>query len=463
MQFRKAKLCTLKSKRQSKLQKGARIMRKITAESHLSIKAQELLQYDGKRVTIGGAVHKIRRFGGLYFIVIRDGQSLIQCKIEKENTSVSAELYTEGNYVTVTGICRKEERAPHGAEIELESIEVLSRPAEEMPFSINRKVLEASLDTNLDYRPFSLRHPKQRAIFAIQATIGQLFREGLTQIGFTEIHTPKLVFAGAEGGANVFKLEYFGKQLFLAQSPQFYKQMMVGVFGRVFEVGPVFRAEPHETARHLNEYTSMDLEMGPILGFEEIMEVEIYLLNYFFTRLPQLCAAELELLDVSLPKVNGIPIIRMSEALEIISRKHQVSDRSDLDAKGEQLICQHVFEQTGSEFVFVTHYPTAKRPVYAMEDPTDPTVTSSFDLLFRGLEITTGGQRIHDYNVQVEKLRHFGYNSEEFESYLQIHKYGMPPHGGLGLGLERLTMQLLKLTSIKEAVLFPRTMSRVTP
>ena len=217
---------------------------------------------------------------------------------------------------------------------------------------------------------------------------------------------------------------------------------MVGVFGRVFEVGPVFRAEPHETARHLNEYTSMDLEMGPILGFEEIMEVETYLLKYLFARLPKLCAAELELLEVSLPQVGDIPVMRMSEALEIISQHHQVSDRGDLDAKSEQLVCQRV---------------------YAMEDPYDPTVTLSFDLLFRGLEITTGGQRIHDYHMQVEKLRRFGHNLEEFESYLQIHKYGMPPHGGLGLGLERLTMQLLKLASVKEAVLFPRTMSRVTP
>ena len=193
------------------------------------------------------------------------------------------------------------------------------------------------------------------------------------------------------------------------------------------------------------------------------MEVETYLLNSIFTQLPQLCSAELELLEVSLPQIGDIPVIRMSEALKIISQKHKVRDSGDLDAKSEQLICQYIFEQTGSEFVFITHYPTAKRPVYAMEDPTDQAITLSFDLLFRGLEITTGGQRIHDYNMQVEKFKRFGYNPKEFESYLQIHKHGMPPHGGLGLGLERLTMQLLNLASVKEAVLFPRTMSRVTP
>ena len=438
-------------------------MKEITAKNHLSIKAQELAQHEGEKISISGIVHKVRKLGKLYFIVIRDGESLIQCKIEAGNSEILPESYSEGNCVSITGICQKEERSPHGAEIAAENIKVLSRPAEDIPFSINRKTLDISLDTNLDCRPISLRHPKQRAIFAIQSAIGQSFRSGLNQIGFTEIHTPKMVFAGAEGGANVFKFEYFGKQLFLAQSPQFYKQMMVGVFGRVFEVGPVFRAEPHETARHLNEYTSMDLEMGPISSFEEIMEIETYVLNHIFTQLPKLCPAELDLLEVSLPKIGNIPVVRMSEALETISLKHRISDRSDLDAKGEQIICQHIFEQTGSEFVFVTHYPTSKRPMYAMEDSTDPTVTLSFDLLFRGLEVTTGGQRIHDYHMQVEKLKRFGYNTNEFESYLQIHKYGMPPHGGLGLGLERLTMQLLKLLSIKEAVLFPRTMSRVMP
>jgi len=438
-------------------------MKNITAEKHLSVKAVDLVKHDGEKVTIKGAVHKVRKLGGLHFIVIRDGEFLIQCRIDSDNDIISSELYEEGNYVAATGICRNETRAPYGAEIELENIEVLSTPAEKIPFSINRKFFGVSLDTNLDYRPISLRHPKQRAIFAIQSAIGQLFREGLSQIGFVEIHTPKLVFAGAEGGANVFKLNYFGKQLFLAQSPQFYKQMMVGVFGRVMEVGPVFRAEPHETARHLNEYTSMDLEMGPIESFEDMMEVETYLLNFIFTGLSRTCSDDIKLLGVSLPSVGDIPSIRMSEALDIIGKKHRVTDREDLDSMGEQLVCQHIFNETGSEFIFITHYPTSKRPMYAMEDPVDPTVTLSFDLLFRGLEITTGGQRIHNYNMQVEKLRRFGYKPEEFESYLQIHKYGMPPHGGLGLGLERLTMQLLKLQSIKDAALFPRTQTRVTP
>ena len=438
-------------------------MKKIVESQHLRVNAATLVEHDGQKMTVSGAVHKIRGFGGLRFIIIRDGQSLIQCKLEPSNSNVPAESYAEGNYVSITGVCRKEPRAPHGAEVEIETIQVLSRPSAEMPFSVNQKLFEVGIDSNLNFRPISLRHPKQRAIFAIQSAISMLFRQGLSQIGFTEIHTPKLVFAGAEGGANVFKVEYFNRKLFLAQSPQFYKQMMVGVFGKVMEVGPVFRAEPHETSRHLNEYTSMDFEMGSIGGFEEIMQVETYLLHYIFERLPEFCAEELKLLDVSVPQIGDIPVVRMSEALEIISKQHKVEDRSDLDPRGEQLLCQHVFKETGSEFVFVTHYPTAKRPAYAMEDPENPEVTLSFDLLFRGLEVTTGGQRIHDYATQVEKMKRFGYNPDDFESYLQIHKYGMPPHGGLGLGLERLTMQLLKLSSIKEACLFPRTMTRVTP
>jgi len=438
-------------------------MKNIIGNQHLRVRASCLSKCDGQKMTISGAVHKIRGFGGLRFIIIRDGQSLIQCKIEPGSSSVPPEDYAEGNYISVTGMCRSEPRAPNGAEVEVETIKVLSRPASEMPFSVNQKLFEVGIDTNLNFRPISLRHPRQRAIFAIQSAISMLFREGLSKIGFTEIHTPKLVFTGAEGGANVFRVEYFDRKLFLAQSPQFYKQMMVGVFGKVMEVGPVFRAEPHETSRHLNEYTSMDLEMGPIVSFEDVMGVETYLLQYIFAQLSICCEEELKLLDVSLPQIGDIPVVRMSEALEIISKKHRLEDRNDLDPRGEQLICQHIFKETGSEFVFVTHYPTAKRPAYAMEDPENPEVTLSFDLLFRGLEVTTGGQRIHDYATQVAKMKRFGYNPDEFESYLQIHKYGMPPHGGLGLGLERLTMQLLKLSSIKEACLFPRTMTRVTP
>ncbi|MFA5781873.1 MAG: aspartate--tRNA(Asn) ligase [Bacteroidales bacterium] len=438
-------------------------MKVVVANSHVGMQATELLKYDGQEIIISGAVHKVRKLGALLFIVIRTGKSLIQCTLVLQHLSIPAETYQEGNYVTITGICHKEENAPNGAEIELKSIKVLSQPAVKLPFSIGGRNLGINLDTNLDYRPISLRHIKQRAIFSIQSSIVQLFLEGLGAIDFVKIHTPKLVFAGAEGGANVFKVDYFDRVMFLAQSPQFYKQMMVGVFGKVMEVGPVFRAESHETSRHLNEYTSMDIEMGPIDSFEDIMDVETYILNYIFDRLPSLCPSELEVLKVNVPKVGDIPVMKMAQVLEIVSKEHKVRDSGDLDAKSEQIISQYVYDNTGSEFLFVTHYPTAKRPMYAMEDPIDPTVTLSFDLLFRGLEVTTGGQRIHNYEMQVEKMKRLGYNPVNFSSYLQIHRYGMPPHGGFGLGLERLTMQLLGLGSIKEASLFPRTISRIFP
>lgn len=427
------------------------------------LKGGDLVKKVGEKVTIQGAIHRIRKVGGLQFVIIRDGRLLIQCVLEPDKNDISSERYKEGDIISLSGSVRLDQRAPLGAEVAAEQIAILSSPYEQPPFTLNKKTLDVSLDTKLDFRPISLRHPSQRAIFRIQAALAQLFREALIQAGYTEIFSPKIVFAGAEGGANVFKMDYFGKTVFLAQSPQFYKQMMVGVYGHVFEVAPVYRAEPHETSRHLNEYISMDFEMGPIKSFEDIMQMETFALKHIMSRLPELCSDELKLLGAVVPKIEEIPVIRFAEAQKIAERQHHPSERTDLDATSEQLVCKHIFEQTGSELVFVTHYPTSKRPFYTMEDPEDTSVTFSFDLLFRGLEITTGGQRIHDYYMQREKLVRWGLNPDEFESYLMIHKYGMPPHGGLGLGLERLTMQLLRLSSVKEASLFPRTMNRFTP
>lgn len=438
-------------------------MEKIRGNAQEQMSPKKLRDMAGEAATVQGAVHRVRKVGGLHFVLLRAGKHIFQCVIETEKSSISPEQYGEGMYVSVKGPIRLEERAPNGVEISIEQLEVLSAPVAQPPFSINKKSLDISLGTNLDFRPISLRHPKQQAIFRVQATIARLFREALRSADFTEIFTPKIVFAGAEGGSNVFSVKYFDRTVFLAQSPQFYKQMMTGVHGRVFEVGPVFRAEPHETSRHLNEYISMDFEMGMIDSFEDIMRMETYVLGMIFESLKVICEEELQLLGATIPDVKEIPVIKLSDAIDIVSKNHVPSERGDLDAESEQLLCKHIRKETGSEMVFVTHYPTAKRPVYTMEDPEDNTRTLSFDLLYRGLEITTGGQRIHEYNMQVEKMRRFGYNPDDFESYLQIHKFGMPPHGGLGLGLERITMQLLGLSSAKEASLFPRTINRVTP
>lgn len=251
----------------------------------------------------------------------------------------------------------------------------------------------------------------------------------------------------------------------MAQSPQFYKQMMVGVYERVFEIAPVFRAEKHDTSRHLNEYTSVDFEMGYIQSFEDIMQMETGMIQYAMKHLEEEYGHELELLKVKLPKVNEIPTIRFMEAKELVAREYnrEIKEYEDFEAEEEKLLCEIIKKSTGSEFIFVTHYPTKKRPFYALEDPKNQEVTLSFDLLFRGLEITTGGQRIHDYNMQVAKMQERGMTVELFESYLMMHKYGMPPHGGLGLGLERFTSKLLGQENVRLSTLFPRDINRVIP
>ena len=291
------------------------------------------------------------------------------------------------------------------------------------------------------------------------------FRDFLYGQGFTEIHTPKIGAKGAEGGANIFKLDYFHKPAVLAQSPQFYKQMMVGVFDRVFETGPVFRAEKHNTKRHLNEYTSLDFEMGYIDSFEDIMAMETGFLKHMTAFLEKEYKNELKLLKVALPKVDAIPMVPFEEAKRLVSEKYQRPMRNpyDLEPEEEHLIGRYFKEEYDSDFVFVTHYPSKKRPFYAMDDPADPKRTLSFDLLFKGLEVTTGGQRIHSYPELGEKIKNRGMSEEGLEQYLDTFKHGMPPHGGLGIGLERLTMQLLDEENIRETTLFPRDLSRLTP
>jgi len=325
--------------------------------------------------------------------------------------------------------------------------------------------VDTSIENLLNYRPVTLRNEKERAVFKLQEGICRAIREFLYEERFTEVHTPKIVAEGAEGGANIFRLDYFGEQAYLAQSPQFYKQMMVGVFERVFEIAPVFRAEKHDTARHLNEYTSVDFEMGFIESFEEIMQMETKMLRYVMKFLREKYEQELSLLRVVLPEFTEIPAIRFYEAKELVAKEYhrEMKDYEDFEPEEEKLLCELVRKQTGSEFVFVTHYPSKKRPFYAMDSKENPEETLSFDLLFRGLEVTTGGQRIHTYPEQVEKMKARGMKPEAFESYLMMHKYGMPPHGGLGLGLERLTAKLLGFENVRYATLFPRDINRLTP
>jgi len=415
-----------------------------------------------RTVILKGSVHALRRLGGITFVTLRLRDGAVQCVCRPE---LEPEGLCEECTVQLSGTVRQEERAPGGCEVEADALTILTRPAAPMPVSVSKRKLRLNLDTELSLRPVVLRSLEKRAVFKLQEGLGRAFREYLTGEGFTEIHTPKIVHAGAEGGSNIFRLDYFGRKAFLGQSPQFYKQTMVGAFQRVFEVAPVFRAEKHSTPRHLNEYTSMDLEMGFIDSFADLMEVETGYLQYAVDLLRRVYAGDLDLLEVELPRTDQIPAVRFDQAKRLASEKYgyAIRDPYDLEPEEEQAIGRYFREEYGADFVFVTHYPSKKRPFYAMDDPDDPKFTLSFDLLFRGMEVTTGGQRIHDYDAQVAKMLSKGMHPEEFESYLMIHKHGMPPHGGLGIGLERLTARLCGLDNVRQACLFPRDLSRLEP
>ena len=389
-------------------------------------------------VSIHGSIHRLRKMSGFSFLILRTAHELIQCILEPEKCEILGPdgapwegALKEEMCIRMEALAAEEPRSRTGWELHPARIRILSVPAESMPVVIHGKEIPASLETILDYRPLTLRNERERAIFRIQDALVRGFTEFLQQEDFVQIHTPKLVSQGAEGGANIFRLDYFGKEAYLAQSPQFYKQMMVGVYERVFEIGPVFRAEKHDTARHLNEYTGVDFEMGYIEGFEELCCMEEAMIRHALQKLPELCPQELKLLNVRIPQADPIPFIRFYEAKERIARRFNrpVREKEDLDPEEEE----------------------------------NPQVTKSFDLLFRGLEVTTGGQRIHDYAVQLSKMKARGMDPEQFESYLQIHKHGMPPHGGLGMGLERFTARLLEQDNVRRACLFPRDIHRIAP
>ncbi|MCC2196050.1 aspartate--tRNA(Asn) ligase [Fusicatenibacter sp. CLA-AA-H241] len=430
------------------------------AELEDLLKAEE-----GTTIILEGAVHSIRDMGEIAFVILRKSEGLIQTVWEEGKTDMELSEIREGDYIHVTGQIKDEERAPHGKEVRLSTIRHLSHVSCPLPLPIDKWKLNTSLEAKLDRRSLSLRNIRERARFRIQEGIVRGFRDFLYEQGFTEIHTPKIGAKSAEGGANMFRLSYFHRPAVLQQSPQLYKQMMVGVFDRVFETGPVFRAEKHNTRRHLNEYTSLDFEMGYIHSFLDICAMETGFLQYSMNLLEKEYSKELKLLNITLPDVEKIPYVRFDEAKRLVSEKYNRKIRNpfDLEPEEEELIGKYFKEEYNADFVFVTHYPSKKRPFYAMDDPEDTRYTLSFDLLYHGLEITTGGQRIHDLSMLEEKIQEKGMTEEGLEQYLDAFRFGMPPHGGLGIGLERLTMQLLGEDNVREACLFPRDMSRLEP
>ncbi|MDY3619427.1 aspartate--tRNA(Asn) ligase [Agathobaculum sp.] len=420
----------------------------------------------GQEVTFRGTVHRVRDMSDFAFLIVRTERGLVQCTFQGDTLGdIQRADVKDAMVVEVTGKVHEEPRAEHGVEVVLSRISILARPYDQLPVPLGKKYMGLSLDVDLPLRPVTLRHPIKQAVFRVQGAIADGFAEYMLSQGFTHIHTPKIVSAGAEGGANIFKLDYFGQQAYLAQSPQFYKQYTAGVFGRVFEIGNVYRAERHNTSRHLNEYIGLDFEMAYIDSMYDVMQMETGMLKYVLNYVKEHCPEELALLKADIPEIKEIPSIRFHEAKEIMESKfgHKSKNRYDLNPDEEVMLCDWAKQEHGSEFVFVTHFPSSKRPFYAMDDPDDKKLALSFDLLFRGLEITTGGQRIHDYQEQIDKLAERNMNAELFESFTMLHKYGMPPHGGLGIGLERLTMQLLKLANVRDASMFPRDMNRLEP
>lgn len=413
----------------------------------------------GDDVDLRGVVQRLRALKGRAFLHVLTPFGAVQVVVEGALPDGLREQAT----VRVRGACvaaalRDPTLSFRGLEVHASGIEVLSIPASPPPFDLGRPTVDAGAELVLDHRPASLRHPRIRAVFRVQDALCRGFREALHARSFVEIHSPKVCAEGAEGGANVFELGWFGRRAYLAQSPQFYKEMGTGAFLRVFEVGPVFRAEKHATTRHLAEYTSLDVEHGPIASFEEVMATEVGVLRAMIASVGRHCLHELELLGVALPEVGEIPAVTFAEA-----KGWTGGDGDDLAPAEELAIAARVKAETGSDLVFVTHWPSSKRPFYAMDDPEDPERTVSFDLLFRGLEITTGGQRVHDLGALEAKMRARGLDPAAFAFFTQAHRYGLPPHGGFGLGLERLTQRLLGLDNVREATLFPRDRHRLAP
>ena len=422
----------------------------------------EVKDSQDETILLRGWVYKIIDLSNIVFVKLRDKSGIIQLVTNKEQI----EGLKLENAIEVIGKKSKNEKAKGGIEIIVDEIKILGRTYyDKLPFEINSYKNKAALETQLDHRTIALRRPEIRAIFKVQNEIEQAFRDYLRSKNFEQIHTAKIIDSSTEGGSEMFTVNYFDRRSFLAQSPQFYKQMMVGAgFERVYEIGHAYRAELHNTWRHLNEYVSLDVEMGFIKDEFELMDLEEGFLDYLFKHLNKVCKKELEMYKVELPNEVKIPRITLEEAHKILLEKYnKKSPIGNIDAKGEELICDYVKKEYGTEFVFLTKYPVAKRPMYTMPDDEDKTLTKSFDLIYDGLEITKGGQRINDYEMLKENIIKFGLNPEDFDFYLDTFKYGMPPHGGFAIGLERLTMKILKLSNIREATLVPRDMKRLTP
>ncbi len=432
------------------------------------IPSNEVGVHIGERILVTGWLHSWREMGGVSFLVLRDAWGTIQAVTEtaEELRPLREQQAGLESAISISGLVVAMAQAPGGVELHNLRVKVIT-PAHDTPVvPLNKPKLSAQIGTLLDHAVVTNRHPTRRAMLRLGAGAMQAFRAVLDEQRFTEIQTPKIVAGATESGANVFEINYFGRPAYLAQSPQFYKQIMVGVFERVYEVGPVFRAEPHDTTRHISEYVSLDVEIGFIENHFTVMallrDVLAGILETFNTRY----ASDLHLLKVQMPTLlERIPHIHFSEAQELIYRLHGVDERSepDLSPQGERWLGAWALKEFGSDFLYVTGYPTSKRAFYTYPDPERPEYSYSFDLLFRGMELVSGGQRLHRYEDYLAALAQRGLPVEPFQSYLDVFRYGMPPHGGFAIGLERLLMQLTGVPNIRLATTFPRDVMRLTP
>lgn len=421
--------------------------------------------YIGKTVTVNGWINTIRDHKKVVFIDLRDSTGLLQVIGGSELAKFSNE-----DVVKITGIIKNRPEnlvntkiETGGIELESTEIELISH-ASELPFDISKEDLDVTLPILLDYRALTLRHPKVKAIFKVQEVVIDTFKTSLKEKGFTEFQAPVIIPQAAEGGSEVFEVKYFDYKAYLAQSSQFYKQILVGVFEKVFSVNKTLRAEPSVTTRHLTESTTLDAEMGFIDSWEELMDMAEYCIKAIFNSVDKNCSQELSLLNTTIPKISKeIPRIKLREGQEIIFKRTGRDNRNepDLEPEDERELCRWAGEEKGSDLVFVTHYPVSKRPFYTYEDEADPGFTKSFDILGRGVEWLTGGQRIHNYELLIKKAKERGIDITKSELYLQAFRYGMPPHGGFCFGSERIVMGILQLENIRQASLFPRDMERV--
>jgi nondiscriminating aspartyl-tRNA synthetase len=428
--------------------------------------AQELREHIGQQVTIAGWLHRKRDLKSVTFLVIRDRSGLAQVVLSDSKASFLSNDLGEETVLQVTGRATASEQAPGGAEIVEPELVALSEPAQPPPFDLYRPTLTAALPTILDGAPTTLRHPTLTAALQIAAATQAGFRQVLDARGFTEINTPKIVKSATESGANVFALDYFGQPAFLAQSPQFYKQAMVGVFERVYETGPVFRAEPHDTARHLAEYTSLDAEFGFITDHFDVMAMLRDVIAGMVEGVAARAGAAADLLGVKLPSVpEQIPALDFTEAQELIASKAGWDPRGepDLSPADERWLGDWALREHGSDFLFVPGFPMVKRPFYTYPDPDRPARSRSFDLIFRGLELVTGGQRLHNYSDYLAALAARGESPEPYASYLNVFSHGMPPHGGFAIGLERWTARLTGAANVRQVTAFPRDLHRLAP